>query len=190
MREFNGMLTLSPANACPPVDHAVPPYALPHVHTNLDTSQLANPNANTSGLLAARSRGLLPPVFHFAALLWPPVLQRSKSRNLATSRSSRPIPWVFSYETPMHDPTCGSNGPPTIRIQRLSSSRSSHLRDLEYQMFGPLPCELPSSRDLSISDTCPSQMDGSNLLATSPLVKSNDFFFQPPMPESPMWVIS
>jgi hypothetical protein len=113
----------------------------------------------------------------------------SNGRNLATSRSSRPIPWVFSYETPMHDPTCRSNGPPTIRIQRLSSSRSSCLHDLEYQMFGPLPCEHSSLRDLSISDTCPSQMDGSNLLATSPLVKSNDFFFQPPMPESLMWVI-
>jgi hypothetical protein len=142
MREFNGMLTLSPANACPPVDHVVPPYALPHVHTNLGTSQLANPNANTSGLLAARSRGLLPPVFHFAALLWPPVLQRSKSRDLANSRSSRPIPWVFSYETPMHDPTCDAD-PMVI-----------------------------------------------HLLATSPLVKSNDLFFHPPMPESPMWVIS
>lgn len=114
MREFNGMLTLSPADACPPVDHVVPSYALPHVHTNLDTSQLANPNANTSGLLAARSRGLLPPVFDFAALLWPPVPQRSKSRNLANSGSSWPIPWVFSYETPMHDPMCRSNGCPLL----------------------------------------------------------------------------
>jgi hypothetical protein len=110
MRELNGMLTLSPANACPPVDHVVPPNAPPHVHTNLGTSQLANPNAETSGLLAARSRGLLPPVFHFTALLWQPFLQRSKSRNLANSRSSRPIPWVFSCEAPMHDPE------PTVQI--------------------------------------------------------------------------
>jgi hypothetical protein len=109
MREFNGMLTLSPANTCPLVDHAVPPYALPHVHMNLGTSQLANSNADTLGLLAARSRGLLPPVF-----------QRSKSRNLANLRSSWPIPWVFSYETPMHDPTCRSNGCPLLNQQSRS----------------------------------------------------------------------
>jgi hypothetical protein len=166
MREFNRMLTLYPANTCPPVDHVVPPYALPHVHTNLGTSQLANSNANTSGLLAARSRGLLPPVFHFAALLWPPVLQRSKSRDLANSRSSRPIPWVFSYKTPMHDPTCGSNDYPRFRSNSYSPSRFSCPCDLGFQMFGPLPCELPSSRDPSISDTCPLQR---TVLIFSPL---------------------
>jgi hypothetical protein len=36
-------------------------------------------------------------------------------------------------------------------------------------MFGLSPCELPSSRDLSISNTCPPQMDGSYPLATSSL---------------------
>jgi hypothetical protein len=118
------MLTLSPANACPPVDHVVPPYALPHIHTNLSTLQLTNPNANTSGLLAARSRGLLPPAFHFTALLWPPVLHRSKSRNLANSRSSQPIPWVFSYETSMHDPTCGSNDFPLLSPRAFTTWRN------------------------------------------------------------------
>jgi hypothetical protein len=35
--------------------------------------------------------------------------------------------------------------------------------------FGLLPCEPPSSRDLSISATCPPRMDGSDPLVASPL---------------------
>jgi hypothetical protein len=66
---------------------------------------------------------------------------------LAISRSLHPNSWAFSCETPIHDPTCGSNGPPTIWIQWLSPSRFSRPRDFEYPIFGLLPCELPSSRD-------------------------------------------
>jgi hypothetical protein len=40
---------------------------------------------------------------------------------LAISRSPGPDPRVFSHEVPINNPTCRSNGPPTIRIQRLSS---------------------------------------------------------------------
>jgi hypothetical protein len=62
------------------------------------------------------------------------------------------------YTIPRADPTVllrpGSNG--------YSPSRFSRPRDLEYPIFGLSPCELPSSRDLSISATCPSQMDGSD----------------------------
>jgi hypothetical protein len=66
---------------------------------------------------------------------------------LAISRSLHSNSRAFSCETQIHDPTCGSNGPPTIRIQWLSPSRFSRPRDFEYPMFGLLPCELPSSRD-------------------------------------------
>jgi hypothetical protein len=63
----------------------------------------------------------------------------------------------------MRDRRWGSD--PTVLLRPRSngypSSRSSRLRDLEYPMFGLSPCELLSSRDLSISATCPPQMDGS-----------------------------
>jgi hypothetical protein len=111
------------------------------------TSRLANPNTNTSGLLAARSRGFVPPVFHSPTLLWPPLPPAVGISLFAISRSPRPNSRAFSCEAPIRDPTCGSNGSPRSRSNGYSSSRFSRPRDLRYPMFGPLPCELPSSRD-------------------------------------------
>jgi hypothetical protein len=61
----------------------------------------------------------------------------------------------------MHDPTCGSNGPPATRIQRLSFSRCSRPRDFEHPTLGLSTREPPSSRGFPISATCLLQMDGS-----------------------------
>jgi hypothetical protein len=112
----------------------------------LATSRLANPNTNTSRLLAARFRGFVPPVFHSPTLLWPPLPPAVGISLLAISRSPRPNSRAFSCEAPIRDPTCGSNGSPRS-TNGYSPSRFSRPRDLGYPMFGLSPCELPSSRD-------------------------------------------
>jgi hypothetical protein len=86
----------------------------------------------------------------------------------ATSQLLLPRSRASTYETPIHDPTCRSDGSPATQIQRLPSSSLLASRDLEYQMLGPLPCEPPSSRDPWISATCPPRMDGSDPLVASP----------------------
>jgi hypothetical protein len=103
------------------------------------TSQLVNPNTKTLGLLAARSRGFVPPVFHPPAPLWPPLPPAVGISLLAASRCRRSNSRAFSCEAPIRDPSCGSND--------YSPFCFSRPRDLGYPMFGLSPCELPSSRD-------------------------------------------
>jgi hypothetical protein len=72
-------------------------------------------------------------------------------------------------------------------ILRLSPLLAiSRLHNLEHPTLGLSPCELSSSRDPSISATCPPQMDGPDPLATSLLVKSKDFLLWLPVSESPI----
>jgi hypothetical protein len=146
MREFNGMLTLSPGNACLPVDHAVPPYDMPRVHTilALNTLRLENPNTNTSGLLAARSQGFhatcIPLVLHYG----PHCLQLSGYRLSQShdpcSQNLEPFLVRLRYTIPRADPMVllcsGSNGYPPSRFSRP--------RDFEYLILGLSPCELLS----------------------------------------------
>jgi hypothetical protein len=113
----------------------------------LATSRLANPNTNTSRLLAARFRGFVPPVFHSPILLWPPLPPAVGISLFAISRSPCPNSRAFSCEAPIRDPTCGSNGSPRSRSNGYSPPRFSRPRDLRYPMFGLSTCELPSSRD-------------------------------------------
>jgi hypothetical protein len=86
----------------------------------------------------------------------------------ATSQLLLPRSWASTYKTPIHNPTCRSDGSPATQIQWLPSSSLLMSRDLEYQMLGPLPCKPLSSRDPWISATCPPRMDGSDPLVASP----------------------
>jgi hypothetical protein len=160
------------------------------------------------------------------APLWPTLLQLSGYRYLATSRNPHPNSRTFSCEVPRHDPSLRSNGPPVLRIQRLSFSRflatsrlgvpkcwtlnlrapelarsvdlsppvllrwtatissflrrlaSSRLATLHTQYLG-LYLRTPEFARSPISATCPTQMDGSQPLATFVLVTSRLATFNP-----------
>jgi hypothetical protein len=73
--------------------------------------------------------------------------------------------WVFLIQQSSYDPD-----PTAILLPR-----SSCFHDLEYPMFGLSPCELQSSRDLSISATCLLIWTAPGLLATSPPLVSSCF---------------
>jgi hypothetical protein len=103
----------------------------------LAASRLPNPNINTLGLLATRSRGSVPPVFYPSALLWPLLPPAIGISLFITSRSPCSNSQDFSCEALIHDPTCGSN--------EYSPSHFSRPRDLGCPMFGLSPCELLSS---------------------------------------------
>jgi hypothetical protein len=99
----------------------------------------------------ATRESLVPLVFHSHSAMAHTALQLSGYHYLTTSRFPWPNYWTFSCNVPKHDTSRRSNGPPVVRIQRLSFPRYSRPRDLEYPMFGLSPCELLSLRDLTIS---------------------------------------
>jgi hypothetical protein len=114
----------------------------------LDTSRLANPNINSLRLLAAKTRGLVPPVSHLLTLLWAPLLPAVGPSPFAVSRLPSQDPQFFSCEATICnptrvDPTALHDPDPTVNI--LPASRIFATRAT--QCFRPLPCELPSSRD-------------------------------------------
>jgi hypothetical protein len=144
----------------------------------LATSRLANPNTNTSRLLAARFRGFVPPVFHLPTLLWPPLPPAVGISLLAISRSSRPNSRAFCCEVPIRDPTCGSNG--------YSPSRFLRPRDLSTQYLGLHPA---NSRVREITDLCHlSSSDGrplsSRYFASRDLAQPKDMV-RPPNSRTP-----
>jgi hypothetical protein len=138
MREFNGMLTSisrQHVSTRRPRGPTLCSAMRPHESRLLGSSRLANPNANTSGLLAARSRGLRATCIPLALRYGPHYLQLSGYR-FSQSRDPRaqilgPFLARPRYTIPRADPTVllrsGSNGYHLLASRVLVTLSTQHL---------------------------------------------------------------
>jgi hypothetical protein len=111
----------------------------------------------------------VPPVFHSHSAM---AHTASSCRGIASRYLATSVAKILEsflarsrYTIPRADPTVllrsGSNGYYLLASRVLVTLNTQHL--------GSKPCELSEFARSPISDTCPPQMDGSDLLATSPL---------------------